>query len=344
MHRKSIIRVAVVVAVLIVGAVALYAYDSSHEDQIAEGVTVSDVDVGGMKTDEARQVIRHQVAADIERALAIKYKNHRFVIAPRQVGLRADVEGMVDDALEKSRDGNIIGRSFRDLTGGEEDVEIQPRVLYSRAAVDRTVRRVEKGLNRPTLDAKLNFPALTRVKEQPGWEVSAAELRARIQKGLTVPVGAGREVTAPVRVTQPKVTRQDLARKYPQLIVVNRPGFQLKYYRDLRLVKTYTIAIGQVGYETPAGLYRIQNKQVNPTWSVPNSDWAGSLAGRAIPPGPENPLKARWMGIYDGAGIHGTDQVGSLGTAASRGCIRMAIPEVIELYDKVPVQTPVYIA
>ena len=49
------------------------------------------------------------------------------------------------------------------------------------------------------------------------------------------------------------------------------------------------------------------------------------------------------MGIFAGAGIHGTDQVGSLGTAASHGCVRMAIPDVIELYDQVKVQTPVYI-
>ena len=42
------------------------------------------------------------------------------------------------------------------------------------------------------------------------------------------------------------------------------------------------------------------------------------------------------MGIYDGAGIHGTADVGSLGTAASHGCIRMAVPDVEELYDQVP--------
>ncbi|MGH2845519.1 MAG: L,D-transpeptidase, partial [Thermoleophilaceae bacterium] len=59
---------------------------------------------------------------------------------------------------------------------------------------------------------------------------------------------------------------------------------------------------------------------------------------------PENPLKERWLGIYDGAGIHGTDQTYSLGTAASHGCIRMSIPEVIELYDQVPVGAPIYIA
>ena len=58
---------------------------------------------------------------------------------------------------------------------------------------------------------------------------------------------------------------------------------------------------------------------------------------------PENPLKSRWLGIYDGAGIHGTDAIASLGTAASHGCIRMAVPDVEELYDKVPVQAPVYI-
>ncbi len=58
---------------------------------------------------------------------------------------------------------------------------------------------------------------------------------------------------------------------------------------------------------------------------------------------PENPLKARWMGIYNGAGIHGTDARGSIGTNASHGCVRMAIPDVIELYDQVDVGTPIYI-
>ena len=50
------------------------------------------------------------------------------------------------------------------------------------------------------------------------------------------------------------------------------------------------------------------------------------------------------MGIFAGAGIHGTDEIYSLGSAASHGCIRMAIPDVIELYDQVAVGTPVYIA
>ena len=132
-------------------------------------------------------------------------------------------------------------------------------------------------------------------------------------------------------------------RKYPDYIIINRNGFQLRYYHRLKLQKAYTIAVGQQGLETPAGLYDVQDKQVNPSWHVPNSSWAGSLAGQVIPPGPQDPLKARWMGIDGGAGIHGTEDVGSLGSAASHGCIRMAIPDVIELYDQVEVGTPVYI-
>ncbi len=77
---------------------------------------------------------------------------------------------------------------------------------------------------------------------------------------------------------------------------------------------------------------------------MPNSPWAGKLAGKVIPPGPDDPIKARWMGIFDGAGIHGTDEIGSLGSAASHGCVRMAIPDVEALYDQVDVGTPVFIA
>jgi lipoprotein-anchoring transpeptidase ErfK/SrfK len=147
-----------------------------------------------------------------------------------------------------------------------------------------------------------------------------------------------------VRVVQPQVTTAKVAKKYPYVVTVDRPHYRLRLFKSLKLEKTYKIAVGQAGLETPAGLYHVQNKAVNPSWHVPNSAWAGELAGKVIPPGPDNPIKARWLGIFDGAGIHGTDQTYSLGSAASHGCIRMAIPDVIELYDQVPVGAPIYIA
>jgi lipoprotein-anchoring transpeptidase ErfK/SrfK len=344
MRQKSFILAATAVFFLVLGAVAVYAYDSSRDDLIANGVTIASVDVGGMNSAEARAVVRREVAAPLERSIEVTHRDKRFTLSAEDAGLRADVGGMVDEALRKSRDDTIVSRVARDLTGGEEDAQIPARILYSRRAVSKLVARVKKSVDQPAQDARLNFPSLTRVKEQNGHAVKTAVLQRRIEQALTVPE-VRRTVTVPTRVTKPKVTRDQLAERYPKLIVIQRGAFKLTYYERLRPVRSYTIAVGQVGLETPAGLYHVQNKAVNPAWSVPNSAWAGSLAGTVVPGGtPQNPLKARWLGIYDGAGIHGTDQVGSLGTAASHGCIRMAIPEVIELYDRVPVGAPVYVA
>ncbi|TMK75144.1 MAG: L,D-transpeptidase, partial [Actinobacteria bacterium] len=152
-----------------------------------------------------------------------------------------------------------------------------------------------------------------------------------------------RKIQAPVQKTKPDVTTGELAQKYPVYLTIDRGAFQLRLWKNLQLVKTYPIAVGMQGLETPAGTYTIDDKQVNPSWHVPNDAWAGSLAGQVIPPGPEDPIKARWMGFFNGAGIHGTDETSSIGSAASHGCIRMLIPDVIELYDQVPLGTPIYI-
>ncbi len=74
--------------------------------------------------------------------------------------------------------------------------------------------------------------------------------------------------------------------------------------------------------------------------AMPNSPWAGDLAGTVIPGGaPNNPIRARWLGIYDGVGVHGTEARGSIGSNASHGCIRMLVEDVEKLYDEVPVGT-----
>ena len=92
------------------------------------------------------------------------------------------------------------------------------------------------------------------------------------------------------------MTKQEVAAKYPSYLTLDRSTFTLRLWKHLKLAKTYTVAVGMEGLETPEGLYAIQEKEENPVWHVPTSDWAGSLAGQTIPPGPSNPIKARWMG------------------------------------------------
>jgi lipoprotein-anchoring transpeptidase ErfK/SrfK len=333
---------------MLAGSIGVYAYDASRDDLIADGITVGGVNVGEMRAGEARQAIEDELARPLREPLVVRYKKQRFRLTSANARLHVDAERMVQDALDKTRDGNLISRTFRALTGDDPgDAELPARVSYSRGAVKELVEKVEKEVNQPAQNAEVTFAgtSLGTVEGQEGIEVQAEKLRRAISAELVLP-HADRVVEVSTKTTQPEVSREELATEYPVVVTINRPSFQLRLWKDLQLVKTYPIAVGQIGLETPAGLYHIQNKAVNPAWTMPNSSWvAPADRGKVIPGGvPENPLKARWLGIYAGAGIHGTDATYSLGTAASHGCVRMAIPDVIELYDQVPVSTPVYIA
>jgi lipoprotein-anchoring transpeptidase ErfK/SrfK len=335
----------VIAAVLLIVAVGAWAYDHGKRDTIAAGVRVGGVNVGGMSADEARDTLREQLLSRLQRPIVATYEGRRVVLSARRAGVAINVEQAVDDAVARSRKGFFVSRVAREVTGGSVSADIQPRVVYSRLAVAHFVAQVGDGFDRPPRDASIDFTptSLEPVTGQNGATIERRPLRRAIVAALTT-ADASNKIAVHARVERPKVTTAQLAKKYPVVITVDRGSYRLHLWKDLKLVKTYTIAVGQVGLETPAGLYAIQNKQVDPVWNVPNSDWAGDLAGQAIPPGPSNPLKARWMGIYAGAGIHGTDSVSSLGSAASHGCVRMAVPDVIDLYDQTPVGTPVYIA
>jgi lipoprotein-anchoring transpeptidase ErfK/SrfK len=346
MRTRVLVTAAVVGLLLLVGAGGVYAYDRAHSEEIGKGVRIGGVDVSGLSPEQARAKLRSAVLDPLSRPVVVRALGKRYRLTAERAELTVDVDGSVRSALERSREGNVLARTWRGIRGESLDAELELDIDYSRRAITRLVERIGKAVDKPAVDATVDLDS-GDVSPQPskkGRRLLAKKLKRQVRERL-LDVGAVKTVRARTEVVKPEVTSEELAEKYPAVLVVNRGAFNMTLYKELKPVKTYSIAIGALGFDTPAGLYHIQNKAVNPAWNVPNSDWAGELAGTVVPGGvPENPLKARWRGIYDGAGIHGTDAEGSIGTAASHGCIRMRIPEVIELYDQVPVGAPVYIA
>ena len=346
MRTRSAVLLAALLVALLAGAAGLYAYDRGNAGSIAKGVRVAGVPVGGLTPAQARRRVRAALLAPLRRPVRVRYRARRFQLTPRQAAIGVDVRGSVARALARSRRGNLFTRAWRDLRGEPVDADVPARISWSRPAVRRLVARVRRAIERPAVDASLDLHTGT-VAPRPssnGLRVRARALERAVERRLLDP-GRRRAVRVRTVVLHPRVTSAQLAARYPAIIVINRAAFRLTLYRHLQLVKSYPIAVGRVGLETPAGLYAIQDKEINPAWHVPNSSWAGSLAGKTIPPGdPANPIKARWLGIYAGAGIHGTSEDSSIGTAASHGCIRMHIPDVEELYPLVPLGSPVYIS
>lgn len=330
------------VLVIVLGA---FAFDKSQDDKIAKGVTIGGIDVSGLSRAEANAKLEKEIQQVVATPLVVTYKGKRRTLKPEKSKVGVDVEGMVNEAVTQSHQGFFLTNTAKTVAGSSRNIAIPTEISYSKPAVRRFIRSVHKSFDQAPKDASIKYSAkgLGEVDSEPGLSVKGAALTAAIVKRLENPTEP-RIVRVPMKKTKAKVSKSQLAGKYPTIIIVDRSGFKLRLFKKLKLAKTYPIAVGQAGLETPAGLYTINDKQVNPAWHVPNSDWAGDLAGKTIPPGPGNPIVARWMGIYDGVGIHGTDDIGSLGSAASHGCIRMNPTDVIALYPKVPMGTPVYIA
>lgn len=344
MGRKTQIAIAAAVLALLFGAVGAYAYDSSQEDTIADGVTIGGVDVGGLEAAEAKRAVRRQLLAPLRHSLRVRYDGRSWELSGKQLRVHADLDGAVEEALDASRDGGLPGRLLRYVSGDEVDEQVAAEVSYSEAAVNRFVRRVAAALEIEPRDATVEASgaSLEVVPARYGRKLRDNLLTGQL-KAAVLNADADHAIAARTNPVEPEVKGDQVAQAYPTYLTLDRASYTLRLWRDLKLAKTYTVAVGQIGLETPEGLYHLQSKEVEPTWHVPESDWAGDLAGQSIPPGPSNPLKARWLGIYDGAGIHGTEETSSLGTAASHGCVRMAIPEVEELYDEVEVGTPIFI-
>jgi lipoprotein-anchoring transpeptidase ErfK/SrfK len=297
-----------------------------------------------MSAEEAKDAVQGRLLVPLNHSLKVGYDGQSWKLNGKSLKIHADLDLAVEEALDESQSGGFPGRLVRYVTGGNVEKRVSADITYSEPAVNKFVRRVAEAIDREPQDASVDptGDSLEVVAAQNGRKLRDNLLTQQIAAAV-LNADADHTITAQTHSTEPDVTGGEVAAAYPTYLTLDRSTFTLRFWKNLKLDKTYTVAVGMEGLETPEGLYHIQEKEENPVWNVPESSWAGSLAGQTIPPGPENPIKARWMGIYEGAGIHGTEETESLGSAASHGCVRMAISDVEELYDLVEVGTPIYI-
>jgi lipoprotein-anchoring transpeptidase ErfK/SrfK len=332
---------------LALAAAAAYAYDQSRSDRIAPGVKIGGVDVGGLSTDAAHDRLMARAVEPRRRTLRVHAGAHTFTLPAKTSRITADVDVALDRALADSRKGWLGARVAHALTDKRVDESLSLRIHYAPGVVARLTERVAAAVRRSPVDASVKPSAsgLSVHESHRGRALDAAALKGKLAASLT---SARRPstITATTHPIAPSVSTAELASKYPAYIVIDRHSHTLRFFQHLEPSRSYPIAVGKQGLETPSGLYDVQWKETNPSWHVPNSPWAGDLAGKTIPPGPDDPIKARWMAFNGGAGIHGIDpsEYGSIGHDASHGCVRMRIPDVISLYAHTPVHTPVFVA
>jgi hypothetical protein len=305
---------------------------AAQEPRIAPGVKAGGIDVGNLTVPEAAARLEQTAGVALARNVSVHVAGRRFRLTMKRVGFAFD-------ALRTAKRAYYAGR-----TNPAADVPLAVR--FRRAVVRDFADGIARAARLAPRDAavRITVRKIYRKRSRTGRALDAAALRVSIEQTLAAPAAA-RKLLPKRTVLQAKVNANELVNVYPAIITIDRSSFKLRLFKRLKFFKSYGIAVGAAGYDTPSGRYRIQSKQVNPSWSAPNKPWAGLFAGTTVPGGsPLNPLKARWLGIANGVGIHGTGAAYSIGSRASHGCIRMRVPDVIDLYPRVPIGTPVLVS
>lgn len=116
-------------------------------------------------------------------------------------------------------------------------------------------------------------------------------------------------------------------------VVVNIPAFRMDIFDDGSLVKSYKVGIGTPEFPLPQGMRAADTVIFNPTWTVPDEEWAAEMnnvkVGETVEAGSKNnPLG--WIKIPIGLPslIHGGKQPAKIGTFASHGCVGLTNPQI----------------
>ena len=285
---------------------------------IPPGVTISGIAVGGLSPEEATTIVQERFDLPVRIVLDARHR-----LAPTPAGLGSSA--LVDVAVERAR-------------SAEPGEALSLPVRIDAAAIRAYVLKVSRRFNRVPTDARVFLRRLKPVvvADRPGLTVN----RLALTETIVARLRATSRAAVRIRYRSPLASLR--RSEFRSVIVIRRGSNHLLLYRFDKLRRNFRVATGQSIYPTPLGRFQIQVKWRNPWWYPPNSRWAQGQ--KPIPPGPNNPLGTRWMGLSSpGVGIHGTPNPGSIGYSVSHGCIRMYIPDAEWLFNTVDIGTTVFI-
>ena len=284
---------------------------------IADGVQIGSVDVSGLTADQATTAVQTAYFANV----ALRVGHHGYSVTPHHFHtVLGDLDAAVQTALMAPADTNVALTATLDAKLVSKWVKTLAKKTYRAPVAGQVVLRHSR-------------PFFTHA--HPGRALRPFPTRMMIQH--TILEGTRAVIVAPLRKLDAASVKSE------PVIVIHRGSNRLYLYNGARLVRVFPVATGQAAWPTPLGHFEIVVKQKNPWWFPPTQDsWAAGA--QPVPPGPNNPLGTRWMGLSaPGVGIHGTDEPWSIGHSESHGCIRMQVPSAEWLYNRVRVGTPVFI-
>jgi lipoprotein-anchoring transpeptidase ErfK/SrfK len=303
------------------------------EPIIPPGAKAAGVDLGGLTISQAEAKLQDAFAVPISQPVEVRVAGHRSTL---------DLPS-IEFLFDARRTARRVYTAAVATPGAAVDLPLY--TSYDKVKLAAFTVKVDRESRTAPRDAKLRITLrrLILKRARMGWSVDETALAKALDVIVRDPYSL--RILRFTRVREhPDVNANDLHKRYRTVVTVDRSHFKLRLFKGFKRRRTYDVAVGMPEFPTPTGQYSITNKAVDPDWTAPDQPWAGAYRNEVVEGGSAaNPLKARWLGVVGGVGIHGTDADWSIGTRASHGCIRMHVSDVIALYKRVPVGSTVLI-
>lgn len=342
--RILLIVLAVALVALSGGMAWAAVIDYEARAYVPAGVEVAGTDVSGLTEAEVRETIEEHVSAPLLQPVTVVVDDQTYDYDPRDA-VTVDVDAMVEATFAPRRKASFLERLQHDLLGREFSTEIEPLYSIDTTAVTDWVSSVAQKTDRPAEDATAEVEGnrVVVTSEVTGRKTSVKKGSKTLIEALSAEAALGddsRAVSVPVKKIKAKVT----AERFQQTVLVDLSDRRIWLFDGSEVEKSYPCAVGTPGFPTPAGNYEVVLKRYLPTWVNPATDGWGKDMPASIPPGPGNPLGTRAININaPGIRFHGTENIASVGTAASHGCMRMYRTDIEDFYERIEVGTKVFI-
>jgi hypothetical protein len=315
-------------AVLANGAIRLA---EELDGRMLPDTTIAAVAVGGLTPTDALAAVQAEIDPTLDREITLAWGEHRWVVTPRELGSSSDAEAVVAGAADVTAtlDWEALARMrwLDEAPSVERDVTITHDPEGAAAFVGDLAGEVDRDPRDAVLSPDGGWVEIAhhRIGYALDVDASAAALAAAVEDGTDV-------VDLQVQRLEPEV----LADAFRQVLLVRQHERKLYLYNDGEITHSWNVAVGAAGYPTPTGTYTVTQKRYLPTWINPAPNgWGADMPAR-IEPGRSNPLGLRALNWSVGAiRFHGTENLRSIGTAASKGCVRLSNNDVVRLYDLV---------
>ena len=341
--RSTLVKVLIAVTSVMMfvtstGLTLALANDYRMREIIPARVHLADgTSLAGLDRSQARKVILDRLDGDQEDVFTASLGDRHFTFdVDDAVGV--DAEAMLDVALKGRTETPLVRRMLSQITGESEGLAVLPIYQIDEDVLAGSIQAIASKVHAPPVDAAIYIREgrIAKRSSAYGQNLEVEESTRRIEEALSAGV---RRAELSVKEVPPAIADANLGRT----IVVSLSERRLRLYEGMEVKRTYRVAVGAPGHSTPRGTWEVINKRRNPTWRNPGSEWARDMPA-VVPPGVNNPLGTRALDLNARLiRIHGTSRDYSIGTAASRGCIRMHRWDVEELFELVAVGTPVLI-